>query len=298
MSERRGWVARLGLALLNLIVPGLGLLRIGAKRTGLAVIGVAFAAIAGLTVWTAFAPRFDIALFVGIAIALAVSVSAMLTAVVLTLIRSRERTPPTGLSRWPIIIGILLAAVVIGAISPTPTDYFHPYYLPSESMAPLLDKGDRIMVGTRDRKPGRGAVIAYDLSGVARVARVAGLPGDTVALKDGVVSINDLPIVQLGAGQRRTEQFPGEPAPHTILDTGIGSGDNFPAVRIPAEHLFLLGDNRDNAADSRFSRDSFGAGMVPLRDVIGTVQFMYWSRNSAKWPRAIEDVQAQTVRAK
>ena len=80
-----------------------------------------------------------------------------------------------------------------------------------------------------------------------------------------------LPIVR--------ETLPGGPSYDTI-DLGESQGDQFGPVRVPAEHLFLMGDNRDRSADSRFSLGSpeFGlGGPVPWENIGGRAEFITFS---------------------
>jgi signal peptidase I len=171
------------------------------------------------------------------------------------------------------------------------------YSIPSESMRPTLEPGDRIYPRNIDAKGiMRGEVVVYRLGNKeVRVGRVAAIGGDRIALAGGLVSINGKPVPQrpagemvasslsLGMAKRQIEQFPGEPQPHAILDEGVTPQDEYPAEVVPADHVFILGDNRDNSMDSRFSRvlpgDPTGmtVGMLPVGNVIGRVDFVAWS---------------------
>lgn len=200
--------------------------------------------------------------------------------------------------RWiPATLGLGALALATGAWLAWPVArhafdpgrQFRPLYIPSQSMRPTLEVGDRFY--PRDlgpEGPGRGEVILYRLGKDMRVGRVAALAGDSVALAGGIVSINGRPVPQKPIGtesagepgapaRKLLEQFPGEAQPHAILDQHVTPQDDFAAVVIPAGHLFILGDNRDNSADSRFPRDSFGVGMLPESDALGRVDFIAWS---------------------
>jgi signal peptidase I len=63
-----------------------------------------------------------------------------------------------------------------------------------------------------------------------------------------------------------------------VLDqVEAGPADDFPASLVPADHLFLMGDNRDDSLDSRFSAGQGGIGMVPQDHLIGRALVTFWS---------------------
>jgi signal peptidase I len=63
-----------------------------------------------------------------------------------------------------------------------------------------------------------------------------------------------------------------------------GAADDFPETIVPAGHLFLMGDNRDDSLDSRFPAFEGGIGMVPTENLIGRASFTFWSTDgSASW---------------
>jgi len=136
------------------------------------------------------------------------------------------------------------------------------FFIPSGSMEPTLQIGDRILVSKFAYRVGaidRGDVIVfhYPLNpGKDFVKRVVARGGETVELRDGVVLINDTPIREL---------YP----------TALAGGDractsNYGPQKIPEDQLFVLGDNRCNSEDSRFF------GFVPVENVVGKALLIYW----------------------
>ena len=162
---------------------------------------------------------------------------------------------------WIVLIG---AALIIALV--IKTFLFQAFYIPSESMVPTLKVGDRVLVNKLSYKlhdVHRGDIVVFKAPPEARsdgiddlVKRVIGLPGDTVeARADGHIYIND----------RLLE----EPyLPKGTLTT------NLPPTKVPAGHLFMMGDNRPASRDSRY----FG----PIKEsaIIGRVFVKIWPPKS------------------
>ncbi|MEA3054473.1 MAG: signal peptidase [Sphingomonadales bacterium] len=186
---------------------------------------------------------------------------------------------------WGTAVGIcaVIALAFALAVAAFGSGYFKNFYLPSEAMAPTLEKGDHFiayMEGGGELKRGQIVLVAVGRS--TYVKRLAALPGDTIGLAQGIVILNGRPVPQRllkeerrgevrGAplGRRLTERFPGELAAHEILDMGPSEVDDFPARRIPAGHVFVLGDHRDRSADSRVPRAADGVDLLPIADIKG-----------------------------
>jgi signal peptidase I len=167
--------------------------------------------------------------------------------------------------------------------------------------------------------PHRGDVVVFRHPGenLDLIKRVIGLPGDTVAVHDGKLIVNGRlvprrplppakvsitpnspcrvvppasPLVAEVSGRSYClykaylETLPGGPS-YTVLDQlDRGPADEFPETRVPADHVFLMGDNRDDSLDSRFPDFEGGIGMVPTENLIGRAQLVFWSTNgSASW---------------
>ena len=126
----------------------------------------------------------------------------------------------------------------------------------SISMQPTLYAGNFVLVNKmayRIGKPSRGDIIVFryppDPTQVPYIKRVIGLPGDQVHITDGKVYIN---------GELMAE-------PYLVTTTNRG-GD----WTVPDNSLFVMGDNRNNSSDSR------SWGYVPLANVIGKAEVVYW----------------------
>ena len=199
------------------------------------------------------------------------------------------------------LAAILIVFVAKGAIA-------EPFYVPSGSMEPTLLIGDALLAskypygyGTASlpiqinltetgrvfgEMPKRGDVVVFRWPGdnsQAWVKRVVGLPGDRIQMRQGQLFINDRPasLKPDGIGRAEDERGSTEPAYRFIetLPGGVrhaifklrdnGRLDNTLEVTVPPEHLFVLGDNRDNSADSRVAVRDGGVGLLPIDNLIG-----------------------------
>jgi signal peptidase I len=167
---------------------------------------------------------------------------------------------------------------------------YRTYYLPAEAMMPTLVKNDRLVAAmARPQRLRRGDIILLRVGDATYIKRVAALPGDRIAMAGGVVILNGRPVAQRfvqvdrvrpdmygSAARRLAEQFPGEAAPHQIYDRGVSPGDEMAERRVAAGHVFVLGDNRDQSADSRYPREEHGVDPLPVEDIVGRALFYLW----------------------
>jgi signal peptidase I len=212
-----------------------------------------------------------------------------------------------------------------------------PFNIPSGSMLPTLDIGDYLVVAKWPygysrfsfpfsfppfegrifgSLPKRGDVVVFrhPTEDADLIKRVIGLPGDRIAVREGVVVLNGRevprralapakiavgpnspcrtvppaePRVVVTDGQATCvykaylETLPGGPS-YTVLDqVDDGPADNFPQRTVPAGHVFMMGDNRDDSLDSRFPSAEGGVGMVPVENLIGRACFTFWSTDGS-----------------
>ena len=291
-------LARTAITALNLIAPGLGLLRLGNWRAAVIFLLAPFAMLPLLTFGMGHLPltsygRVVFALVMAIGLWGAVYVASAL----LTWRKSRFRSPAHLWSRW---YGILAVAIVVLAASQfAPTlmhQFYKPFFAPSESMAPTIGKGDKFIADMRWRGPVRhGEIVIFKGPDGVRVSRIAAIPGDRIAMRDGVLVLNGHSVFQSPAGKTAfasydgmrsaamlTEQLPGETSAHRVLDRGHSEFDDTQEVVVPSNHVFLLGDNRDSSADSRVPLELGGVGIVPLGAILGRPMYIHWSADRSK----------------
>jgi signal peptidase I len=186
------------------------------------------------------------------------------------------------LRELPILFIVALAVAIV-----LKTFVVQAFFIPSGSMEPTLEPGDRVLVQKVVYGPDRGDVIVFSdprgrpgpdrgivggfvhwLSstlGIERpehedfIKRVIGLPGETVELRDGRLFVD---------GVRIREPY---------LKGAVDTRDYGP-VRVPEGALFVLGDNRLNSNDSRF-----GLGFVPVDKVVGRAFAIVWPPSRVGW---------------
>lgn len=298
--EKRSFLRRVGICLLNLIYPGLGLVRLGRYRLGLALAVFSLAILPTTIFLCALQPNQTYSAFMPLAV---FGFALLICWVVASIVLSWRASPqlhhrPDPFWRWYSILGlVVIFSVVSNYLLQHVIDHnYRNLIVVAKSMDPTLLEGDRLVAKMSDYSQiSRGDVVVTvdevgDTSQSFSIRRVAAIPGDTFSMKKGVVLINNNPVRlqplpdlerdnsgDKFVAKRFHEQFPSEASGHEILDIEAdGPLDDFAEVKLGKDQYFLLGDNRDNSTDSRIGKDMSGPGIVNQSQIKGRALFRYW----------------------
>ena len=237
-----------------------------------------------------------------------------------------ETSRPSGRPTQWLKILLIVVAVILTVPIWSPLAFrafvFQPFNIPARSMMPTLLVGDHFFVAKYaygythyslpfsprlfsgrifGSAPSRGDVVVFRMpkdDTVDYIKRVVGLPGDRIQMKQGLLHINDTPVVR-----ERLPDFAGEEACGTSANAGIkrwretlpngvsyetldcvdnGYYDNTNVYAVPSGHFFVLGDNRDNSTDSRVLT---AMGYIPLENFIGRAEMIFYSYSTESGAR-------------
>ena len=206
-----------------------------------------------------------------------------------------------------VVVQALLIALVVRTL------LFQPFNIPSGSLIPTLLIGDYLFVSKYSygysrysipfgppvmsgrvwaSEPKRGDVAVFKLpkdNSTDYIKRVIGLPGDKIQMIDGILHINGKAVERKRVEDYRTTDAYGRPSEvpqydetlpngvtHRVIerDGDHGYWDNTYVYTVPANHFFMMGDNRDNSTDSR---DESSVGFVPFENFVGRAEIIFFS---------------------
>ena len=168
--------------------------------------------------------------------------------------RERARKKSGGALEYLVIL-LISFALVFGFVRPFVMEAF---WIPSGSMIPTLEIGDRVLVNKfiyRFTEPERGDIIVFrsvDDPDEDLIKRVVGLPGDEIAVRRGRLLLN------------------GEPQKEPFTNKKFPDRSFYARTTVPKEHVFVMGDNRGNSADSRVF------GPLPEKNIEGEAFLRFW----------------------
>jgi len=214
----------------------------------------------------------------GFAETVRVVVHALLIAVVIRTFLFQQFNIPSGSMMATLLIGDYLFV----------SKYTYGYSRYSFPFSPPLFTGRDPILG---KGPQRGDVVVFRLprdDSTDYIKRVIGLPGDKIQMIDGLLHINGEPIkreraedfvgTEDGPGikhiKRWRETLPNGKVYYTLDLVDNSFYDNTPVYTVPADHYFMMGDNRDNSTDSRVLSQ---VGYVPIDNIVGRAEIIFFS---------------------
>ena len=154
-----------------------------------------------------------------------------------------------------LVILAVAFVLVFGFVRPFVLEAFR---IPSESMVPTLEVGDRVLANKfvyRLTEPEKGDVVVFEsVNGGEEdlIKRVVGVAGDEVEVRNGTLLVN---------GEAREEPY---------LNRNLPFNDSYGPTEVPEGHVFVMGDNRANSADSRVF------GPLPIENIEGEAFVRFW----------------------
>lgn len=206
------------------------------------------------------------------AIGLAVGLVPVVHAVAIA--RSRKFAPVTPMNRWWVYLAWVIASFALGQLlldGRATLFGYEPFRIPSRSMAPTMQPGDYVMADTwrfDSEDPKLADLVVFELpdgSGTKYIYRIVGLPGDRIELRDSKLYRN---------GHLESEPY------LSSSESNMKYSQAFGPVLLDDSSFFVLGDNRDNARDSRI------IGPIHRSLLHGRVEYRWFSyAGGIRWDR-------------
>jgi len=235
------------------------------------------------------------------------------------------RKPAKKKESWLEVVKTIVYALLIAGV--IRSFLFQPFNIPSGSMEDTLLIGDYLFVSKSAygysrysfpfglipfngrffaSAPTRGDIVVFKFpqdNSTDYIKRLIGLPGDRVQMKDGVLYINDKVVPKVKVDDYIEDNLGGQPhhvpryretlpngVSYEVLDREPEANlDNTQVFTVPEGRFFMMGDNRDNSADSRVD-----VGYVPFENFVGKAEIIFFSTDGSariwefwKWPFAI-----------
>lgn len=293
-KKRRAWLA----ALLSLLLPGLG--QLYNRQVTLALIFIALALLLSMPArWLIAAVPTEYVISVA-ATLIACGLAVPLFAIVQAMIGARRAGTIllAWFNRWFVYAGLFVLVTACGLLAEMlPISSITSYSMESGSMIPTLLVRERLQARTKafeDQRPERGELAVFrppHEPDVDFIKRVIGLPGDRIQLREGRLYLNGTVVertpVSAPEAAQLIQEYPDARVYRELLPGGVSyliaelsdneGLDDTEEFVVPADHVFVLGDNRDRSNDSRSNM-----GFIPISGVHGKPLFVIWSDDKSR----------------
>jgi signal peptidase I len=284
-KPRKPWIA----FLFSIFTPGLGQIYNGQVKKGI-FLSIFWLSILLLLVFTSI-PKYFYGLIISFGLYSLLYLYIIGDAIFVALKRMRYVSPKY--DRWYFYSGIAISIMAISYFIDFPTNIgVQTFKLSSAGNAPTIEEGDWIVVDMeayKDSTPRYGDLVTYiPKEGGFWMFRVVGLPNDQIKVRNNVVIVNgdkcetihvkDTTLLQDTFKLPTSELIEVLPNGHKHhfykqKYPYISEKANSKTITIPPDCYFVMGDNRDNAFDSRYH------GSVKRKDIVGKVLYSYWGKS-------------------
>jgi signal peptidase I len=193
-------------------------------------------------------------------------------------------------NKWYVYLSFVIILGIVRTFLDLPASTgIQTFKIPTPSMNPTMQPGDRVVASLNyydSNSIQQGDIVVFNSrQGGIWTFRVIGMPNDSIEVKEGKVYVNNQLNELTTTGEyvldeqeviQYQEQLNATKTIKTLRYKKIMMTDTqtFDKIRVPENEYFLMGDNRDNAFDSRF------LGTIKKDDILGRVIYSYWGNTS------------------